>query len=267
MFLKNRIILLKIIILVTIFFGVFGLAKSSWAATYYVSPSGSASWNQCTNINTPCLLSIANSNVVAGDTVYIRAGTYNISDSGINPLNTGIVGNMITFSSYNGEVVNLVGNGPYSTCVDLDSEYSSPIRSYIKITGINCINFYHQLWIRKGNHNEISYSSFTGMYDANNLDWRGSTIYRNATYNWVHHNIFANYGSFDPNDNSVLFVVGNENSSTDGTSYNLIEDNNFYHSGHNVIDFDGNHNVFRNNYIHNEAWSNYNGTDYGNRVF
>jgi hypothetical protein len=243
------------------------LISSAGAATYYVSPAGSAAWVQCTNIDTPCSLDTANRNANAGETVYLRGGTYSISGSGINPSKTGTAGNMITFSSYDGENVTLAGATASSTCVDLDSEYSDPIRSYVKVHGINCRNFYHHLWIRKGSHNEISYCTFIGMFDPTNLEWRGSTIYRNADYNWVHHSTFGDYGDFaGGDDNAVVFELGNEASGTDDTDHNLIEYNTFYHGGHHVVGIDGHNNVFRNNYIHNENWSPIGSPKYGNRL-
>ncbi len=53
------------------------LTSPCFAATHYVSPSGSATWANLTTIATPCSLSTANANAKAGDIVYLRAGTYN----------------------------------------------------------------------------------------------------------------------------------------------------------------------------------------------
>jgi hypothetical protein len=41
----------------------------------------------------------------------------------------------------------------------------------------------------------------------------------------------------------------------DTTKYNLIENNEFYHGGHHVVAIQTGFNTFRNNYVHNEAWS------------
>ena len=78
---------------------------SAQAAIYYVSPSGSATWSQCTNINTPCNVTTGMSNAVAGDTVYFRGGTYLVaSGSRYSPKNSGISGSPITFKAYPGEI-------------------------------------------------------------------------------------------------------------------------------------------------------------------
>jgi len=57
------------------------------AAEYYVSPTGTASWSDCTNINTPCSLQTANQNAQAGDVVYLRGGDY--IDQSIDPSHGG----------------------------------------------------------------------------------------------------------------------------------------------------------------------------------
>jgi len=105
------------------------------------------------------------------------------------------------------------------------------------------------------------------MRPSNSTNWRGSTVYRDAQYNHIHHCTFSDYGYFSPNDNNVVFELGNESpGANDNTSYNLIEHNEIARGGHHVFGMNGNHNVIRNNYIHNEEWSDYDGTDYSNRV-
>ena len=236
------------------------------AAGYYISPDGSASWNQCTNIDTPCSLDTANQNANAGDTVYLREGIYSITSSGIDPFNSGISGAPITYTSYNNEHVNFIGAGPSSTCIDLNSDYGT-VRSYIKANGINCTDFYRHLWILRGDFNEISNCTFTGVYDPANVQWRGSTIYREATYNHVHHCTFSDYGSFEGNnDNGVVLEIGIDGSGTDGTEYNLIEYNTFAHGGHHVLGVHGNHNVIRYNTVRNDAWWPLSDPAYGNRM-
>lgn len=81
----------------------------SQAATYYVSPSGSGSWSNCINIETPCSWQTAMASAVAGDTVYFRNGTYTPSSCStweyvaIGPRNSGTASNPITFIAYPGE--------------------------------------------------------------------------------------------------------------------------------------------------------------------
>src|SRR5580658_2063887 len=78
------------------------------AATYWVSPTGAAAWSACSGSTAlsgaaACSLAIANANAVAGDTVYIRSGTFTLSGytPGIGPTNNGTSSsNMIVFWGY-----------------------------------------------------------------------------------------------------------------------------------------------------------------------
>jgi len=84
---------------------LFGMCETSLAATYYVSPSGTADWNECVSESTPCAVSTAMSRAVAGDTVIFKAGTYYITAGGrwyqpdLQPANSGTSGSPITFKS------------------------------------------------------------------------------------------------------------------------------------------------------------------------
>jgi len=264
---KSSKLKFKIIFIAIIFCGVFGLAKSSWAATYWVSSTGSAANLAACSGATPlsgasaCSYDEANgSGVVAGDTVYYRAGSYTgITTSAINPYNTGTAGNVITFSAYNNEDVEFTGSGLSSVAVNLDSEYGT-VRSYIKVSGMTFNNFNKHLWIRKGGHNEVSYCTFLGYpttaASSGDLAWSASYVYRQAQYNWIHHNTFGNYGWCNPygTDYGVVFQMGLESDITDQTKYNLVEYNTMYHGGHHVISLNGTNNVYRNNYLRNDPW-------------
>ena len=92
-------------------------ASNALAGTYYVSPSGSASWPSCSNINTPCSPQTAFANAQADDIVYFRGGTYDVgTDPGdgyrgaLQPANSGTQGHPITFMAYPGETPVLNGH-------------------------------------------------------------------------------------------------------------------------------------------------------------
>ncbi|MCB2167346.1 MAG: hypothetical protein KQI78_06765 [Deltaproteobacteria bacterium] len=241
--------------------------SNAQAADYFISKNGNDS--NPGKFESPWqTLDKANKILKAGDSVYIREGTYTLNGTAISPVNSGSKDNIICFSSYNDEKVIFVNTSTSTsaTAVNLDSD-SGTIRSYIKVTGLTFIDFNRHLWILKGHHNEISYCKFSGTaLDGTKVGWRGSTIYRAAKYNHIHHNIFTNYGGYSPNDNGVVFELGNETASDDGTSYNIIENNELSNGGHHVFGMNGNHNVIRNNYIHNEPFYKFNGILYGNRV-
>lgn len=85
--------------------------RDSVAGNYYVSPSGSASWAQSVNSNTPCSAATGLGNARAGDVVFFRGGTYRApvtSSSGYTPAfrpsHSGTAGNPITFKAFAGEI-------------------------------------------------------------------------------------------------------------------------------------------------------------------
>lgn len=97
----------RIIILIVV---IFKFVSESFGATHYVSPSGSASWANSTDIGQPCSISTAMSNAVADDVVYLRGGTYSYTGNPAasyhavyEPTNQGAPGHPITFIAYTGE--------------------------------------------------------------------------------------------------------------------------------------------------------------------
>ncbi len=81
------------------------MANSAVAATYFVSTNGSNSNPGTSNapFATPQKAVATNSALTAGDTIYIRGGTYNLSAQ-VKPNKTGAAGNYIKLWAYPGEV-------------------------------------------------------------------------------------------------------------------------------------------------------------------
>ncbi len=130
------------------------LISCAIAATYYVSPIGSASWDSCTNFNTPCSLSTANSNAVAGDVVYLRGGDY--GSQILQPSNSGSSGNPITFTRYQSETPSFTNNNGASVLIDG--------KDYIVIDGLTFVGGgYAQLTIQShGDYAEVKHCTFSG---------------------------------------------------------------------------------------------------------
>jgi hypothetical protein len=110
---------------------VSGSAKPALAETmYWVSPTGTAAWVDC-NSQTPlsgsaaCALATANSNAGAGDTVYLRAGTYS---QGIAPAQSGSSTSRLTYRGYTGETAKITGVARGINVIG---------KSYITIDGVN----------------------------------------------------------------------------------------------------------------------------------
>jgi hypothetical protein len=244
---KNRMLNFALLILMFTCAGPL----SAQAADHYVSPTGAASWANCLSA-TPlsgtaaCSLSTANANAAGGDTVYLRAGTYT---TGIAPSKSGTAAARITYQNYGGEAVTLTA----STAISLNG------KNYITVTGINAGPCKHCLSIKNGNYNIISYGSFGPYSSPGDGQWELNVVDTNSQYNWLHHNIFHDFGACvgtPPNgsDDASVLDIGYE-STADTTKYNLIENNEFYHGGHHVVAIQTGFNTFRNNYVHNEAWS------------
>lgn len=161
-------------------------ATYSYAETYWVSSTGTASWSNCSGV-TPisgtaaCALATANTNAAAGDTVYLRAGTYSITGTAITPSNSGTsASNMIIFSGYESEVVTVYGvndiTGRAARGINLSG------KNYIKVTKIIFTNLATYLYITDGSHhNEISYCTFKDMRDISNVDIIKTGIHTGAT--------------------------------------------------------------------------------------
>jgi uncharacterized repeat protein (TIGR01451 family) len=108
---------------------------SAAGTTYYVSPTGSDS-NPGTIAQPWATIQHAAGILTAGDTVYIRAGTYHEQ---VIPANSGSAGNTITYTAYPGETVTIDGTGislpNWATGLFVVED-----RSYIKVSGLRILN-------------------------------------------------------------------------------------------------------------------------------
>ena len=222
------------------------------AATYWISPTGTATWTNCQSEiplsgTACCSLSTANSNAAAGDTVMMRGGTY--TTSYISPSNSGVSEyERITYKNYENENV-IIYNTNYGILINN--------KSYIEVKGINFNSTGHHLYIMYSDHNIVSHCNFDSPRDVN--VWGGSKIYRSSKYNHVYNCTFSRWGYVsDDRAFGALFDVGNEFVTDDDSFYNLIENNEFYYGGHHCLAAWSKYSVFRNNYLHHEKWGPYN---------
>jgi len=113
-------------------------AKAAWSpqgTVYYVAPTGDDA-NLGTAAQPWRTVQKATNTLVAGDTVYIRAGTY---AEQVTPQNSGSAGNTITYAAYPGETVTIDGNGvPLPD--DLAGLFDISNKSHIRISGLRVIN-------------------------------------------------------------------------------------------------------------------------------
>ena len=217
---------------------------SPQAADYYVSNTGTAA-NPGTMAQ-PWSLAKANTTLKAGDSAYLLSGTYNAY---INPSSSGIAGSPITYRNFGTDVVTISGT-PYAIYING--------KSHITVQGVNATLCSHFLYIKNGSHNIIAHGQFGPQQPLGS--WEISVVDSDSQYNWLHHLEFFESGvcqGSPPNgvDQGSVLDFGRENGA-DATKYNLIEDNVFYRGGHHVVALHTGYNTFRNNYVHNEAWSN-----------
>ena len=198
-------------------------ASAVTAAEHYASPSGSALWNESTDIDTPCSLGTANTNVCAGDMVYLRGGVYS---SYITPSGTGLSDQeRIVFRSYKDENVTVSG-----------TRYAIHLvrKSYITVEGIDFTNCHQFLIIQNGHYNNILNCSF----DRNRYEstWMGSWVHDSSTYNRISGCTFSRFGwVMNGDDKGAILDIGYDISTTDATNYNVIENNVFFYGGHHIL--------------------------------
>lgn len=239
-------------------FLLFLLAAPSWAADiYWVDDNGAATWANAES-DTPlsgasaCSLATANANADAGDTVYLRAGTYS---TGIVPTNSGTSGNEILWEAYDGESVIIATSGRAG--VELDG-VSYQIIDDIEVDGANSPTFLME--ITGGS----DYNIIRNCYMYNDTNGVSAIIIRtnNVTegvddnnHNWIYDNVFEKGGVLGPepdcDDKGGLFDVGSDNAADSFSGNNTIENNVFITGAHHVVKTKSKKNLIRNNVISN----------------
>jgi hypothetical protein len=193
-----------------------------------------------------CTIAKANSTLTAGDTVYIRAGTY--TGETIQPANAGLSDTeRITYTAFEDEVVTF-GGSVY--CIRLDGT------SYVTILGLEFLDCERNLYISASSHNNIGHCEFDNP--GGPTTWAGSRIYDGSTYNRIYRSVFSRYGEetyYDDSyqDSGCILDIGSDNE-VDDSAYNLIVDSTFFYGGHHILGVYSNYNVVRDNTFHNEEW-------------
>ena len=251
-------------------FSQFTLPTVAQAGTHWVSPTGTAIYSSCSG-STPlsgpaaCSLATANSSAVAGDLVYLRAGTYDMGGAMVafQPTNNGTsASNMITFEAYTGE-------SPMIT--NTQNGFWLSGNSYISIKGMTFYNLNTNgcCWGRideNGNHNEIANNLFQDTNGGSTISITGAIDQHWATHNWIHNNHFLVSGQAQgiggagctdggPDSLDIGISQGSYHNSADNDNNNTVENNFFEHAAHTNWDNYGMYSVFRNNVVHNEPWS------------
>ena len=224
-------------------------ATAAYAATHYVSPTGTAEWAASTDIAQPSAWSTAMANAVAGDIVYFRGGTYDPGTDHVpdyeypsmNPTNSGTACNTITFIAYPGETPTITGNNS-------GTAFGAGHRDYIVWDGFTATGA----------------SSASVLFTAHVWYSTGSII-RNSTFTGVANNGSNNFGSVRFEKSTDCQFYGNSIYGDSGTGVNttgmwvfastrlLVYNNTIYNSAHGIMQKTGPNvqNKYYKNFIYN----------------
>ena len=222
---------------------------------HWVSPTGTAAWSACTGSSpladkSACSLATANAGAAPGDTVYLRGGSY---PTALTPKQGGTAAAGITFQNSPGEEVHITG---VAVAIDVQG------RSYLTIDGLAADTVDYWLRLKSSDHVCVFNCTFTNLRSNAQPNWPdGLVISESSHHNWVK-NCSAGGVGYALTDCSGPCAIGGMflgdweiGPPYDASSFNLIENNSFYHGGHHVLEINSPSNIIRNNYFHNENWT------------
>ena len=207
------------------------------AHTYYVATNGNDN-NPGTETQAWASLQKAASTLMAGDTVYIKAGTYH---ERVIVQNSGTLNHDIVFSNYQNDVVTVDGSG-ISWGGSWNGLFDISDKHFINISGINVKNAdYGGFWIENSDHISIENCYTYNTVSSGIGVWNSSYI-----------NINNNEIELACND-GVQECITISNTSYSTISHNNVHDNGSGANGGEGIDVkQGSHdvNVFKNKVHH-----------------
>jgi hypothetical protein len=207
---------------------------------YYVSTAGDDD-NPGTETRPWQTIQKAADTLVAGDTVYIRAGTYH---ERVIPQNSGSAGQYITYAAYPGETAIIDGTGvvvpEYSGLFDLTWG-----QDYIRVSGLQVIHSdYYGIVAENSSHVTIehnytydTYSSGISSWGSNHIIVDGNEVVGACTGPWQEHISISNTDTFEVRYNHIHDVIpgteGKEGLSVkDASSHGKVYGNHVYNLNH-----------------------------------
>jgi len=182
---------------------------ASPGTVYYVAPDGDDS-NPGTEAEPWQTIQKAADTLLAGDTVYIRAGTYS---ERVAPLNSGSAGQVITYAAYPGETAVIDGTGvvvpEYGGLFDLAE------RDYIRVSGLRVIHSeYYGIVADTSSHITIeynyvydTYSSAISSWNSANIIVDGNEVVGACTGPWQEHISISSTDTFEVRHNRIHDVM------------------------------------------------------------
>lgn len=182
------------------------LSSTAGAETYYVSTTGNDSWPGSLEQPWKTVQKAADT-LVAGDTVYVRAGTY---AERVFPLNSGAAGQLVTYAAYPGEAVTIDGTG--LTVPADEGLFNVGSAQYLRVTGFRLIHSGHTgIHADGGAHLEIlrnetydTASSGIGIWGCSDVLVEGNRVEQACTGVWQECISVAGTDGFVVRDNEVV---------------------------------------------------------------
>jgi hypothetical protein len=196
---------------------------------YYVAPGGDDS-NPGTLDHPWQTIQKAADSLVAGDTVYIRAGAY---PEQVIPQNSGSPGNPITYAAYPGEIVTLDGSS-VTLPDDLAGLFEISAKSDIRVSGLRVIHagpYSNNAGVLVGDSSAITIennitldtmSSGIGVWGGQQITIAGNTVEQAGVGGWQECITVAGTSNFEVRDNAVIDCQKEGIDAKDGASHGRI---------------------------------------------
>jgi hypothetical protein len=216
---------------------VEGESAAYAGSVYYVATTGSDA-NPGSLTRPWRTIKRAADTLVAGDTVYIRGGTY---PEQVIPQNSGSAGQYITYAAYPGEIATLDGSG-ITLADDLVGLFHIFGKQFIRVSGLRVINAGPNdnnagIMVLNASHvivaNNATYntnSSGVGVWGSDNVTVDGNRIEEAGGGGWQECITVAGTDTFEVNRNEVLNCHKEGIDAKDGASNGQIYGNHVHHT-------------------------------------
>jgi len=203
---------------------------------YYVATTGSDS-NPGTIAQPWRTIQKAANTMVAGDTVYIRAGTYR---ERVVPQHSGSAGQTITYAAYPGETATIDGSS-VTLPDDLAGLFEVSGKSYIKISGLRVVNAGphdnnagilvndSSYVVVENNYTYNTVSSGIGVWGGDHVTVDGNTVEHACTDIWQECLTVASTDVFEIKNNEVFDCQEEGIDAKDGASNGQVYRNVVHH--------------------------------------
>jgi hypothetical protein len=236
----------------------------SASGPYWVSSNGAASWasaqSQTALSGTACAsLSTMNSNATAGDTVYLRGGTY--TGTAINLTHDGTSPSPIIIEAYLTETVTL------SNFADADPPaINLTNRDYVTFRRINTDDCQESVAMSNCTHLRFEDCSWVNHKNTQS-GWPVAVRIRDSSQFNVFEECTAGSCGYDSggDDAGGVMELGTFDSETDLTRYNYFHTCTMFRGGHEVISDYASFNFFDGCFFYSDDW--FGSQPYGSRVF